>query len=74
MLTGALETPRAAKVGRPHGVRCRRNWLAVWVCKGQQGPGEYVEGGKTAGTVRVVEASGGQWEWTLVWAGGPRPK
>ena len=49
-------TSRAEKGGRPDRGRGGRNNLAAQGCRCQQGPGEKVEGGKTASEGRAVEA------------------
>ena len=49
---------RAAKGGRPDRGRGGRNGLLAQDCRGQQGPGEQVEGGKPVSAVQVVEAGG----------------
>ena len=48
--------PRAVKGGRPDGVRGGRIGIAERGCRGQQGPGEQVEGGKTASAGRAAES------------------
>ena len=50
--------PRAVKGGRPDGVRGGRIGIAERGCRGQQGPGEQVEGGKTASAGRAAESGG----------------
>ena len=49
---------RAAKGGRPDGGRNSRNRLLVRGCRCREGPGEQVDGGKTASAGRAVEAVG----------------
>ena len=56
----SLATSREAKGGRPDRVRGDRNGPAVQGCRGRQGPGEQVEGGKTASAGRAVEAGGNE--------------
>ena len=54
-----------AKGGPPDGGQDDRNWIIAWGCRGQQGPGEQVEGGNTASAVQAVEA--GRIEACLAW-------
>ena len=63
VLTWVLATSGAEKGVLPDRGRGGRNGLVVRGCRGRQGPGEKVEGGKTAsaGTVSRVRR-----EWTLV--------
>ena len=49
---------RAAKGGLPDGVRDNRNGLVARGCRVRQGPGEQVEGIKTASAGRAVDSSG----------------
>ena len=51
-------TSRAAEGGRLDRGRDGRNGLIARGCRGQQGPGEQVEGGKTAIAGQAVEAGG----------------
>ena len=44
--------------GKKNGVRGGRNGIVEWGCRGRQGPGEQVKGGKTASAGQVVEAGG----------------
>ena len=55
-MTGALAKLRAAKGGKPDGGKDIRNRLVVRGCMGRQGPGEKVEGGKTASAGQEVKA------------------
>ena len=57
-MTGAIEISRAEKGGQPDGVRDGRNRIVARGCRGQQRPGEQVEGRKTVSTGRAVEAGG----------------
>ena len=49
---------RAAKGGQPEGGQDGRNGLVAQSCRGRQGHGEKVEGGKTANAGRAMEAGG----------------
>ena len=63
---------RAEKEGKIDGGRGGRNRLALQVCRGREGPGEQVEGNKTARAGRKVEASGSG--RLYIWPGNPRPE
>ena len=53
-------------------VKSGRNGLAAQGCRGRQGPGEQVKGGKTAS---AGMGGGGQREWKISrWTGSPRPE
>ena len=62
-MIGAIATSREAKGGRPYGRKDVKNGLMARGCRGQQGPGEKAEGGKTASSGRAVEA--GRMEYCL---------
>ena len=49
---------RAEKGGLTEGRRGGTNGPAARICRVQQGPGDQVEGGKTASAGRAVESSG----------------
>ena len=49
---------RAAKGGRPDRGQGGINGLVAKGCRGQQGPGEHVEGGNIVSEGRAVEAGG----------------
>ena len=55
-MTGALATLRAEKEGRLDRGQGGRNGLAMWDCRGQQGPKEQVEGVNTESLGQAVEA------------------
>ena len=58
---GSSGTPamsRTANGGRSDGVRGGRNRLAAEGCRGREGPGEKVVGGKTVSAIWSVESNG----------------
>ena len=69
-LTGMLATSRAAKGKKKDEGRGGRNGHAARGCRGREGPGEQVKGGKTSRKRREVEA-GGSGSLSM-WTGDPR--